>query len=103
MDATRISDGSLLMMKKIHLSKHPDEAEIGHYLSSEPHVSHADNYCVPVYDVLHVPDNDRIAIVVMPFLSDWKQPPFETIGEAVEFFRQMFTVGKSLAPLLTND
>jgi hypothetical protein len=51
------------------------------------------NHCVPVYDVLPVPDEEDRVIIVMPLLQEYLRPPFRTIGEAVECFRQLFEVG----------
>ena len=57
------------------------------------------NHCVPVYDVLPVPDEEDMVIIVMPLLQDYLRPPFGTIGEAVECFRQLFEVGLCTVPL----
>lgn len=92
MDATRIADGKHVLLKKVATAKHPDEAVLGRLLSSSPYASHKDNRCVPIYDVLNVPDDEGNVLIVMPFLYQWDDPPHGTIGEAVEFFRQMFEV-----------
>jgi hypothetical protein len=74
------SDGSHVVLKVIEVAKHPNEAVIGKMLSTEPLASHPANQCVPILEVLEV----------MPWLLDIEDPSFETIGEAVEFFRQGF-------------
>ena len=51
------------------------------------------NHCVPVYDILPIPDEEDRIIIVMPLLKDYLRPAFETIGEAVECFQQLFEVG----------
>ncbi|RDB25449.1 hypothetical protein Hypma_007495 [Hypsizygus marmoreus] len=63
-DATR-ADGSAVALKRIKRSRHPNEAAIGKLFSSAP-------------------------LSFMPLLYDNEIPPFETIGEVVEFFRQIF-------------
>ena len=83
-----MSDGKLIGLKKVAKSLHPFEATIGQLLSSEPLSSDPDNHCVPIYDVLQVPDADDYIIIVMPFLRDYNSPNFETIGEVVDFFGQ---------------
>jgi hypothetical protein len=42
--------------------------------------------------VLPVPDEEDMAIIVMPLLRDYTYPPFGTFGEAVECVRQLFEV-----------
>lgn len=93
LDGTRISDGATVMFKKDSIAKHPNESAIGHLLSGEPHSSNVTNHCVHVYDVLNIPDDDNHFIIVMPLLQDWAACPFDTIGESVEMFRQLFEVG----------
>ncbi|KAJ3480769.1 hypothetical protein NLI96_g8114 [Meripilus lineatus] len=90
MDATRISDNALVMMKLMNDSL---ENEIALYFSTEPLASHPRNHCVPIYEVLHVPDptgDDDEIIIVMPLLRPFYDPRFKSVGEAVEFFRQIF-------------
>jgi hypothetical protein len=50
------------------------------------------NHCVPIYDVLRLPDDDDKVILVMPLLRSWCEPEFETVGEGIHFFRQLFEV-----------
>ncbi len=49
-------------------------------------------------DVLTLPEDSDIAILVLPLLRPFNNPEMETIGEATEFFRQLFEVG--LFPLV---
>ncbi|KAF8889897.1 kinase-like domain-containing protein [Infundibulicybe gibba] len=90
MDATRISDGAIVMLKKVTTSQHPNEVEIGQLFSSEPHLSDSRNHCVPTYDILKIPGDDDNVLIVMPHLTVAYAPEFSTIGETVEFFRQIF-------------
>jgi len=80
------------MLKQIKPSRHPDEVDIGRMFSSEPLASDARNHCIPIYDVLQVPNDDELILLVMPLLHENRNVPFGTIGEAVEFIRQMFEV-----------
>jgi serine/threonine protein kinase len=57
-------------------------------LASERH-----NHSVPIYEVLQVPDDQDKIILVMPLLRAFYDPPFDTIGEVVDFFRQVFEAG----------
>jgi hypothetical protein len=72
------------------LTEHATEVAIGRMLSTEPLALHPANHCVPILEELEVPDNPTLSILVMPWLLPIDHPPFETIGEVVEFFRQIF-------------
>lgn len=95
LDARRISDGEFLMLKKIQKSVHPYEAEIGLFFSQEPLASHPMNHCIPIFDVLVPPDDPDIQILVMPLLRKNGEPSIATIGEMMEFLRQLFEVRHS--------
>lgn len=100
MDVTRISDGTPIMLKTASRNWHPEEAAIAQYLGSEPLVSDPQNHCIPVYEAFPVPealqaqeaDENGEDLLVMPFLRPIFNPPFDTIGEAVDFFSQIFEV-----------
>ncbi|KAJ6545128.1 kinase-like domain-containing protein [Mycena sp. CBHHK59/15] len=88
MDATVSSDGSFVMMKKV---KSPSaELDIAVWFSAEPRRSDPANHCVPIYSVLSDPNEPDWAIIVMPLLRRFDKPRFDTIGEAVGFFTQIF-------------
>jgi len=89
-DATRISDGTYVSLKILKPSLHPYEVDIATYLSSKHLASDPRNHCVPIYEVLKVPEEDDKVILVMPLLRSWDEPAFETVGEGVDFFRQLF-------------
>ncbi|EGO00136.1 hypothetical protein SERLA73DRAFT_72874 [Serpula lacrymans var. lacrymans S7.3] len=90
LDATRMADGVFVTLKLITKSRHPYEIEIGRLFSTEPLVSDLYNYSVPLYDVLDVPDDEDQALLVMPLLRPFHRPRFDTCGEVVDFFRQLF-------------
>ncbi|KAL1661238.1 hypothetical protein GGF50DRAFT_129666 [Schizophyllum commune] len=89
MDATRIYDGVVVMMKCVNISRHPTEGELTTMLSSPPLTSEARNHCIPIYDVLQDPDDDKYQLMVLPLLRRYASPRFDTIGEAVECFHQI--------------
>ncbi|KAJ8520793.1 hypothetical protein ONZ45_g2432 [Pleurotus djamor] len=89
-DAERISDGGLLLLKRVDQRVHPYEAEIGRFFSTGSLVMDPRNHCVPIYQALPASTDRDFLILVMPLLKDYDEPPFDTIGEAVEFFRQIF-------------
>ncbi|KAK0454495.1 hypothetical protein EV421DRAFT_1757217 [Armillaria borealis] len=90
MDATRASNERLLTLKAISKSRHPYEVTIGRFLSSPPMDSHPKNHCVPVFDVLQSPLDNDIEIIVMPRLRSFDSPAFDTVGEFLDCFRQIF-------------
>ncbi|TRM59175.1 hypothetical protein BD626DRAFT_572768 [Schizophyllum amplum] len=89
LDATRLSDGTVVMMKRVPKSISPGEVELTVMLNSPPQLSDPRNHCVPLYDVLQVPDDDDIQIMVLPLLRGHANPPFDTVGEAIHCFRQV--------------
>jgi hypothetical protein len=95
LDATRISDGALVMLKIISVSLFPHEIEISTYFSSEDMQKEPRNHCAPTYEVLRVPEDSDAAILVMPFLRRYDDPPFENTNEVLELFQQVFEVSAS--------
>ncbi|EIM87928.1 uncharacterized protein STEHIDRAFT_155287 [Stereum hirsutum FP-91666 SS1] len=93
-DATRISDGSFVMLKRVK-ADNLSELEIIRFLSSEPLASDPRNHCTPLLDVLPLPDPQDGVLVVTHMLRPLDNPRFETIGEAVAFFSQIFVVRSS--------
>lgn len=67
----------------------PHETEISKMFSSAELSTDLRNHCVPVYDVLQAPEDDLV-IIVMPLLRQCDDPPFDTVGEAIRFFQEMF-------------
>jgi len=79
-------------MKRVHPSDHPYEVDIGTYLSSESLASDPRNHCIPIYDVIKVPDDGDAVLIVMPMLRKYSSPRFDTFGEVANYFRQVFEV-----------
>ncbi|KAJ7658019.1 kinase-like domain-containing protein [Mycena rosella] len=97
LDATRISDGSYVMLKRCDPLKTSDfagvipEVEMFRTLSSEPLASDPRNRCIRQIEILRPPQaNSEEVLIVMPLLYLWKEFPFSTIGEAVDFLTQIF-------------
>lgn len=89
LDATRLATGQAVVLKIVYTHKHPQEVEITQHFSREPLASHPRNHCVPLLDVLTVPDKAKCVILVLPLLRKVTNPRFNTVGEAVEFVRQV--------------
>lgn len=80
------------MLKRISKSVHPHEVEISKFFTSEPIASHPRNHCSPLYELLDPPGEPDHVILVTPFFRAFDDPPFDSVGEIVEFFRQAFEV-----------
>ncbi|KAJ7196504.1 kinase-like domain-containing protein [Mycena pura] len=90
MDADRIYDGQQVMLKWVSKKTHPHEVEIASFLSTPALAKNPKNHCIPVLDVLQDPFDDDKQIIVMPRLIRFDEPIFDTVGEVVDCFRQIF-------------
>ncbi|KAF7312509.1 Protein kinase domain-containing protein [Mycena indigotica] len=68
------------------------QVPITRIISKEQHMRlhHTKNHCIPIFDVLQDPYDDDKQIIVMPQLIDVEEPIFQTVGEVIDFFRQVF-------------
>jgi hypothetical protein len=90
MDATRISDGKPVMLKKLLREEGPYELEINKLFSTEPLVSDPRNHCVRLLDVIELPNDPPI--IVHPLLRPFADPHLQTYGEFVMFFSHVCEV-----------
>ncbi|KAL1689597.1 hypothetical protein GGG16DRAFT_114840 [Schizophyllum commune] len=88
LDAIKLPHGEPVMLKRVN-KLHSNEVEITTSLSPLPLAKDPRNHCVPVYDVLEVPDDDDLQILVLPLLREYDDPPFDTVGEVVDCLRQV--------------
>ncbi|KAI9455513.1 kinase-like domain-containing protein [Russula earlei] len=86
MDATRISDGKQVMLKRLLYKEGPYELEINKLFSTEPLLSDPRNRCVRLLDVIELPNDPPI--MVHPLLRPFYDPRLQTYGEFVTFFSQ---------------
>jgi hypothetical protein len=92
LDAQRTRDGARVSLKCVDVSRHPFEIEIGRYFCSSPLNESPANHCVPIWDVLEVPSEVHLSILVMPLLRDATEPHFDTVGEVVDYIHQLCEV-----------
>lgn len=71
------------------------------FLASEPLKSHPRNHSTPIFDVLDVP-GEEFSSFVMPVLDEFDRPPFETVGEVLECFRQVIEVLEAYCMTITS-
>ena len=91
-DATRISDGRLVYIKRVQTSS--DELKIALMMSPEASQEDKRNHSVPILD--HFTDVDgEYSYMVMPFLRPIDKPPFETVENVVEFVDQILEVSEN--------
>ena len=91
------------MLKRVSKTKHPYELDIHQYFSTEPIASHPQNHCVPVFDVLDVPDEPGTNIIVMPMLRASNDPPWDTVGELMAFIIQVAEVRDEYPPQTSSQ
>lgn len=96
MDATRTSDGAFVMMKRIEKSEMPHEVDISMFFSSPELAEDSHNHCVPILETFEFPDDFGHQIIVMPLLRPFWDPLFDTVGEGVEFIRQLLEVSNDI-------
>ncbi|KAJ8502134.1 hypothetical protein ONZ51_g223 [Trametes cubensis] len=87
MDARRISDNKLVLIKKVRSGS--AEVQIASALYSKPLRSNPRNHCVPVLDVLRDPQDEAWSYLVMPFLRDIDDPPFESVDNILDCCEQL--------------
>jgi len=83
MDATRIRDGSRVLIKRVLPEAGQHELEV---------TLNPSNYCVPLLDIIDL-SNTSQKLVVMPFLRPFDDHSFQTYDEFVSFFVQICEVG----------
>lgn len=89
-DATRVSDGRLVSIKRVKTSG--TELEIVNVLSSLELSSDPRNHCVPIFDQFRDDQDSQWSYIIMPFLRYVDDPPFETVSDIVDFVTQMLEV-----------
>ncbi|KAG6876821.1 hypothetical protein C0993_000201 [Termitomyces sp. T159_Od127] len=86
LDATRVSDGCKVMMKRVDPAG--SELYLAQYLSSPHWTGDTRNHTVPILDVICLPDTPTEALLVMPLLLRFNKVPFNRFGEVVDAMQQ---------------
>lgn len=90
MDATRISDGKQVCMKRVKTGD--NESKIALMLSSEVLRADPTNHCVPILDTFQDDVDPAISYIVMPILRYMDDPPFQFVNDIVVFVDQLIEV-----------
>jgi hypothetical protein len=86
-DATRIADGKLVYIKQIATGD--EESRLMLMLNSHEDPA---NHTVTILDTFVDTADETISYLVMPFLRLFDDPPFESIGEILDFTDQVLEV-----------
>ncbi len=100
--ATRISDGRIVVLKQIWTKNTPTEVKITRFFCNKRNAVDPKNHSVFVYDTLQSPIY-KVVFFVMPYLMRVHDIKFATVGEVMECFRQIFEVRYSLTPRWRYD
>lgn len=97
-DAVRLNDQSLVYIKVVRGDS--EEVQIAKYLRSEELQKDPRNCCVPILDVLHLPGDEDLSFMVMPFLRYIDSPPFELVGDVLQCGGELLKV-RTAAPYIS--
>lgn len=86
-DATRIADGKLVYIKQVVTGD--EESRLTLMLNSHEDPA---NHTVTILDTFVDTTDETISYLVMPFLRLFDEPPFESIGEILDFADQVLEV-----------
>ena len=91
MDATRISDGKVVAIKRTNADT--SEISIAVYISSDNGSADLpENHCVQVLDRFTDPELPDFTFLVMPLLRRLNDPPFVFVDEVLDFVQQTLEV-----------
>ncbi|KAI0345533.1 kinase-like protein [Trametopsis cervina] len=85
MDATEVASGRTVCIKLVR----SDRQEHNILALFKKHAEDSRNHCVPLLETFGDPDNPDDIYMVMPYLRPIDKPPFETLGDVIDFVSQM--------------
>ena len=94
MDAVRIKDGLPVFLKVAGKA----EADVHQFLWSDTLRADPRNRTVPLLDAFRLPHVEE-TVIVMLRVRRFNSPRFDTVGEAVSFFEQLFEVRGRRSPV----
>lgn len=69
-----------------------DELEMARLFSEPQRRADPRNHCIPMLDHLVPPEAEGVGIIVLPLLRHVESPPFETVGQVLDFCEQIMDV-----------
>ena len=94
MDATHL-DGRQVILKNVPVRGGQQELKIAQMFSSPEVRGEPRNHCVPLLEILELPNAFDRRLIVMPLLRPFNEPRFRTYGEFVNFFTQICEVSST--------
>ncbi|TFY59644.1 hypothetical protein EVG20_g7709 [Dentipellis fragilis] len=85
-DAIRIHDARLVAIKDVENNKL--EIELARALTTGDLLADPTNHCIPMLDSFPDPLNENSQLMVMPYLCPFDDPPFNAVGEVLDFVQQ---------------
>lgn len=89
LDAHRVSDGQVVILKTVDLKLFPQEIEIHRHLTA---MEDERNHTVPILDWFQDTSDPALAFAVLPLLREIHHPPPASISECLDFVRQTIEV-----------
>ena len=94
MDAVQLEDNRTVIIKRTQKAKR--EGETAAFFSTPERLRSPRNHCVPIYDCISDTIDPEIEFLVMPLLRSFDDPPFEAVGEVLDFVKQTLEVQSGL-------
>ncbi|KAJ7080931.1 kinase-like domain-containing protein [Mycena belliarum] len=87
LDAIRIKDGKKVVMKRVKTKS--KELEMIRFLSSEPMRADSRNHTIPVLDIINLPHDPKVSLLVMMYGRRIDYPPFHCRTEFFDALQQL--------------
>ncbi|KAI0041042.1 hypothetical protein FA95DRAFT_1549155 [Auriscalpium vulgare] len=87
-DATRMTDGKQVMLKRTSDADTGEELNISRLFSSEEYRRNPKNHCIPLIDSKRL-EEIQTTLLVIPRMRPYNNPRFRTVGEVVAFATQI--------------
>lgn len=99
-DATRLADGSTVALK---IPQSAQEIKTLSYLNSPDRMQNPQNHTVPLLDYIGNKSEGEQDYIVMPLLRPFDNPPFEVVGEVLDFIGQTLEVLTPFRSILERE
>jgi AAA+ ATPase superfamily predicted ATPase len=97
MDATRVTDGRVVAIKRILTPLHKFEIPICEMLNTPERRNNPRNHAVELLDRFTNEKYKNEEFIVMPVLVPFDFPPFVSIDEVADFINQVLEVWRNVA------
>ena len=87
-----------MAIKIFNANSSPDERKTATKFNSQPLANDPRNHCMPVYEFIPAPGIVNDLFMVCPLLRKYDNPRFQTVGEVIAFWEQMFEASVVISP-----